>query len=755
ARYFESGELEESEEELVSLGGLYARVQIGLMEREENKPLRRWNIDMSNAQVTAGKYLVFKDTEHSDYFPMANDFKITTTPIWLVKHKSLRIQNEVNVLERCDEMGGGWRDFEALLIEPLMGSDIDFDDPSTGRALRIPVRFSAVELARLSSAYLLDGVTWAASPVYTRLPTLQLPEIEDLSRFSVTLVEDGNGKNVETLQLDQIAEKHDHHLRLKLTSFNNIRVKEPGKFRLILRGKLGEYKEIQFAYIPGFDLSFKEDYYLPDCRKRTAQFAEALVTYEGEGLPKIEESIPVSSTDIPGQFDVKVPGDCGYFHMILPFDEGNNNAVISVRVPRLRFRIEGLDVEKAEGSNRFGWQTGMQVIELEEIQPGTRVRIESPTKSDSMSLHLEKLGIKQYRPTPRKSAVFNLAAYYDTIAAAEIHISHLVLEMISQKETIFSMPILAVQKGWRIEGLKRKVIKEAGIDYLDVTWNENMQRDLGQVLLWKKSRPWEEPTQNQVLASQNSCKIPFPGGKAVKGEYGLYFSLVDEWYTIPQGLPFQNLPNGTGLKIEVTGVEAGQDQSDALSTRLDEATTSLIRHRQNPFSPRRASSTAFPISIDTNIEGIKRTVITYLYWRIYLQRKGIPHEKLVDGLKNWCSIYGNDEKLKALFNELAEKGGMIVARELKAFWTLLHEQEFQPPFRAGELLKHKKNGRIYRYVEVSRTTAGGVTRLMMRMENLSEDIASYLPIDDVPYLFPAGPDDIATKPRRGRGRKRK
>lgn len=755
SRYLDYGELEESEEEILPLSGLHGQVQIDLMEREEAKQLRRWQIKLSDAQVTAGKYLVFKDKEQGDYFPLANDFKITTTPVWLVKHRSLEVPAEINVLERCEEMGGGWREFEALLIEPFMGSDIILNDSSTGRSLRIPVRFSAVEVARLSSAGYLDGVTWAGRPVYRRPPTLQLPEIEDPGRFTITLVKDGDGKVIETLQLDQAAVKHGNHLSLNLDTFYHIREKKVGQFRLVIRGKLGEYKEFQFAYIPGLDLYFHKDSYLPEGKEMNAPIAEALVVYEGACSPQIEETLPVSATDTPGHFNVTVPGECERFHIILPLGEGSQTAAISVSVPRLRFRLEGLDLERTEESSKMGWKTSIQVIELEDIQPGTRIRIESPIKSDSMCLYLENLGRRQYRPTPRRSAVFNLTDYYDTIAADEAPVSYLLLDILNQRETLFSIPLLAVQKGWEIEELKHKVVKEAGIDCLDLSWSEKRPRERGLVVIAKKSRPWEEPTRMQVLASQNEGRIPFPGDKATKGEYSLYFSLIDEWCIMPRGLPFQNLPSGTDMKVEIAGMEASQPISDALLACLEESTSLLIKYRQNPLSPRRKSSTEFPMTTDTDSESIKSAVITYLYWRTYLQRKGIQHEKLVEGLKEWCSLDTNSESLEGLFRELAEKGGLIVARELRALRTLLHEQEFEPPFNAGELLKHKKNARIYRYIDVERVTAGGATRRMLKMENLSERIISYLPIDDVPYLFPAGPDDIPPEPRRGRGRGRK
>lgn len=749
-RYIERERYGETAELRVPLQNPPRVIKADIIKEGEEEPVRNWEIRFTPDDGPMQTCLALKEVVNSELLFFVGDSTIKDETPWIVKPRRVKLASDTRVISRIDRLSGGWSEHEAIQVETQPSQNLRFVDEETETAFEIPVRYSILNKARLGARGLVEGVSAGGNAVYSLPPVLQLPQMDDIDRFSLVLAASGESSRPETKTLGELAQRVRSRTSIPLESFPSFDPSAPGHYSLSIKGQLGERSQFQFLYHPGLKIEFSQRYYInrpgDDSERRVSFHLSSKI----KACPVVEEAIRVDPLGEDGGWKVELPEGSHTFRLFWPESVWHDLPPLEVRAPVTRFRLDGIETEEGRPETELStWRTKGMEVSLESMAPDAKLYIQIPFACEKAALRMDGGGKTVESPVVQGRAVFPLG-YLIRSYKSERAIFRVELLLKDESGSPITMPVLTVKRNWAVEVLEHRVRGHPGKAHLFLRWNEQAMLSEGEIVMRNLHRPWEEPSIVTVAPDATSAQIPFPGGSAAPGEYLVCFSLTDEWCVPTACLPFQRKALGTTYRFSLEERLATAQGRPTIYDELGMATRVLLE-ASDPCAERRP----FPkitlnlrLSEDERAE-VRACVVSLVYWRMFLRRRSEFHDALIILLRDWRAKEGNEDMMREIYHELKAVGGLEVAREIDAL-DLLFKEEFEVPFRPGDYLRKKDNKQVFKYIGINDEIRSPIKMLVFY--NLSKDHKHYFLPDDLNLFenISQAEAEAATQKRGGR-----
>jgi hypothetical protein len=465
--------------------------------------------------------------------------ELPQAPVWLIFPKAWSISCESTIIEKGQEFYGNWSKYQVCLVDITPLKEIRLFDEE-GSSITIPIASEKTSEAELVGGDLLPGGLCEGGPIYTSPPSLRIPSAEQLSRWRLSIVPQGN-TTLET--------RRDHSLADIKTCYIDEKVIEiplsekgvlgsdvAGRFLIRLRGPLGKDTRHHIAILPGIKANFDKPIYVPIFEKAP----DAKLIIETDSNKNILVEPPCDLIDqLNGHWFVKVPetesrARCTFF--IEGPGSRRAEVPISFQVPRLLFSIQGLKEQSI-------WQWSNVPIEIP---------LEQLEESDEIFFLVETHGLAKGRATialhgsnqeipqliNKGKVRFDLKRFSDTVKALEQPVTYFYLNIESIGTSLKNIPALLLRTQWVVGQLDNDQETRDGYRFIILSWTDKGRVRNRVARLWRVWQPWVLPVQLNIPDGKSEILIEQPKTDLPPGQYHIEFSITDPWIgTPPVGLP--------------------------------------------------------------------------------------------------------------------------------------------------------------------------------------------------------------------------
>ena len=301
-----------------------------------------------------------------------------------------------------------------------------------------------------------------------------------------------------------------------------------GRYTVTLLSPEKHKYRFDVIFISEFESVFSSALYIPDGEKKPVELSVRCpkgFSFQVNSPAKLQKVLN-------NKFMVSTEQSAGYVSGKLSWSTSGNVLVtlpLSIEVPRLRWRIEGL----SDGLHAL-WSQGVGEIWIGDWSDAEKLCLFIAVPfylKGCIQLFIEGTEQKYEAEIKQGLVQFNLLPFTDTLKARSgLPSFRLAIRSRETNEIIANSLLFRVRAAWTVEDIAFRQKKSKGMRYLAVSW-----RDLGKagsrtLRLWDKNRPWLEPVkQFPIPDGVSKMDIRVKAEELPAGSYVLEFALIDPW----------------------------------------------------------------------------------------------------------------------------------------------------------------------------------------------------------------------------------
>lgn len=439
---------------------------------------------------------------------------------WLVHNHSLKIKENDCIIEEPVFLADKWKDYKYIRINAesttsltLLGTE-DY-------ALHLPLSSSKEPYLNRQP---LHGIDIDSYPLFSeRLPSVCIPfdNPEELNQWTIRIRPLKQNQKIKLYLLHEVCQFiSNKEATIDLSDGRLIGECPFGIFIIRLRGKLGNDKDFTFGFIKQFEFADEDKEFF---------LAEEAPTILIETIP----DIVLTSTDycqVLNKDEISVAKGTAKASLEVLYKD--NNFVLSFDIPRLMWKVQGLD-----NVDYLGWQSKEIEIPIDELQTGQDVLLiirANLKDGEKCSLQIENIAYKEEKAYRAGRVKFDLRSITDTISLAGLPLVLVSLNFDNPKYIRANRLVLKVRTKWTIErnsfsyGTYMTDIR-INEQTLWITWDERRPVKNRIMRLWDCTRPWKQPKEYNIEDGKTELVIENTLNALPSGCYRAEFTTANKW----------------------------------------------------------------------------------------------------------------------------------------------------------------------------------------------------------------------------------